>query len=319
MPKDYKLSYVKVHDSGITCAHLENNVVVTGSYDRSVRVLDLENMQFLTTLWGHKNAIRCVQLVGSVVLSGSNDCSIRIWNCRTGECIHELTGHKGPVTCLQLLDDGYLITGSMDHTLKVWDIHSGKCLDTFQQAGPIECLKAVGEHVAVAIRGGHFSDTLYTIDHTTGERIRTFENEHWVKSMLFDGKRLITGHCFPYVIKSWDLATGKCEFELTGHQGPVCSLQFQNNHLLSGAKEDNIRIWNMEQRVPVRFLEEQKHVSGIQFQQGRLLTWSETMGSLLMWQHTPTSAAPSVPSPTSCSAPLKSKCPPSLTAGTPEA
>jgi len=150
--------------------------------------------------------------------------------------------------------------------------------------GAIECFRAVGDVVVVGVKGTHFTNTLIALDYTTGHTTHTFENEHWVKSCLFDGRRLITGHHFPYVIKSWTLATGTLEQELHGHTGPACSLQFQNQRLLSTAKEDNIRIWNVEQGVCVRVLEEQQHASGLQFQMGRLISWSELCGSLTLWE-----------------------------------
>lgn len=136
----------------------------------------------------------------------------------------------------------------------------------------------------VATKGGHFSNTLFTLDHNTGERIQTFENSHWVRSCLFDGKQLVTGHYFPHVIKTWDMGTGKCTSELYGHTGPVCGLQFQNSLLLSVAKEDCIRVWNTEQRVCVRTLDEQKYVSGLQFHSGRLVSWSDVNGALTLWE-----------------------------------
>lgn len=317
MPRDYKIRHLDVHDGGITCAHMEQNIIATGSYDRSVRLLDLDTMQPVSTLWGHKKAARCVQVVGSVVISGSNDHTIRLWNGRSGEMIHELNGHKGAVTGLQFLEDGYLmryifcgnyescntalkksISGSQDNTIKVWDLHSGECYDTFRQTGmpfqhhstrlhyvgPIECFRVVGDKVVVATRGGHFSNTLFVLDHNTGERIQTFENGHWVKSCLFDGKQLVTGHYFPHVIKTWDMSTGRCTAEMYGHTGPVCGLQFQNSFLLSVAKEDCIRVWSTEQRVCVRTLDEQKYVSGLQFHSGRLVSWSDLNGSLSLWE-----------------------------------
>lgn len=81
----------------------------------------------------------------------------------------------------------------------------------------------------------------------------------------------------------WDLATGTCKFEMSGHTGPVCGLQFQNNHLLSVAKEDCIRVWNTDQRACVRMLDEQKYVTGVQFQTGRLVSWSDLNGTLTLW------------------------------------
>jgi WD40 repeat protein len=162
--------------------------------------------------------------------------------------------------------------------------------------GPIECFKAVGNTVVIGIKGTHFTNTLIAMDHNTGIRTHTFENEHWVKCCLFDGRRLITGHHFPYVIKSWTLASGgrSCtnDVELHGHQGAVSAIQFQNHHLLSASKEDHIKIWNVDQNVCVRVLDEQKHVSGLQFQMGRLISWSDLHGSLTLWERVAHDQAP---------------------------
>lgn len=284
---DYSVvSLIPIHETGITCAHVSGNLVATGSFDRTVRLTDLSTATTLLTLRGHKKAPRCVLIADDLIISGSNDHTLRIWNGRTGACIKELVGHKAPVTGLQMLEERYMMSGSQDSTIKLWDIDRGECVDTFLTAGPVECFAAAEDIVVVGAKGSHYNNTLFALDHHTGQRIRTFENPHWVKSIAFDGTKLMTGHYFPYVLKSWDVSTGRSHYELSGHRGAVASLQYQTNkqQLVSCAKEDNIYLWSMNTQTCTKVLDAQKFVSGVQCVDRRLVSWSEVYGSVTCWQ-----------------------------------
>lgn len=155
-----------------------------------------------------------------------------------------------------------------------------------QKLGPVECLAAAGDIVVVGTKGGHFKNTLFALDHHTGQRIRTYDNPHWVKSILFDGTKLMTGHHFPYVIKSWDISTGQPNFELTGHKGPIAALQLlpSRQHVFSCTKEDSIYLWSINSQACSRVMDAQKHVSGLQCLDRRLVSWSDMHGSVTCWQ-----------------------------------
>lgn len=276
-----------IHETGILTAHVVGNVIATGSYDRNVCLTELATGTTLLTLRGHKKAVRCVKIANNLIISGSNDNTIRVWNGRTGACVKEFVGHKAPVTAIQLLEDGYLMSSSQDCTVKLWDMDRGDCFDTFRLSGPIECFQVVDDIAVVAAKGGHFNSTLFALDHHTGQRVRTYENPHWIKSLLFDGQRLITGHYFPYVVKSWDMSTGLCHYELSGHSGAVACMQFQDatgKSLVTCAKEDSIHLWSTDTRSCLRVLDSQKHVSGIQCANQHIISWSEQHGKVQLWQ-----------------------------------
>jgi len=283
---DYTItSTIPVHETGILCAHVVGNVIATGSYDRTVRLSELTTGATLLTLRGHKKAVRCVQISNNLTISGSNDNSIRVWNNRTGACIKELVGHKAPVTAMQVLEDNYLMSSSQDSTIKLWDLDRGECHDTFRQNGPIECFQSVEDLVVIAAKGGHYNSTLFAIDSHTGERVQTYQNAHWVKSLHFDGRNLVTGHYFPYVVKSWDISTGLCHYELSGHQGAVGGLQWRahGRQLFSCSKEDNIHVWSTDTKSCMRVLDGQKQVSGLQCLNQHLVSWSELNGDVAIW------------------------------------
>jgi hypothetical protein len=55
------------------------------------------------------------------LVSGSYDRTIRVWDPKSGTCKLLLIGHLGDVTALAALPDGRLVSGSADKTIRVWE------------------------------------------------------------------------------------------------------------------------------------------------------------------------------------------------------
>ena len=100
--------------------------IVTGSYDDTAKVWDIETGQCLVTFTEHTDDVNTVvALSDDRVATGSDDWSIKIWYASNGELIYNLTGHAGYVISLAVLPDGRLISGSRDCTICIWDIDRG--------------------------------------------------------------------------------------------------------------------------------------------------------------------------------------------------
>lgn len=100
-------------------------------------------------LRGHTNGVMCLQFDDNMLISGSYDSTVKIWDLNTGEEIRTLTGHGSGIRCLQFDDKGKLMTGSLDNTLKLWNWRTGACLRTFQaHTAGIITLHFVGRYVA---------------------------------------------------------------------------------------------------------------------------------------------------------------------------
>ena len=67
----------------------------------------------------------------NLVVSGSFDESVRIWDVRTGKCLKTLPAHSDPVSAVHFNRDGSLIvSSSYDGLCRIWDTASGQCLKT---------------------------------------------------------------------------------------------------------------------------------------------------------------------------------------------
>ena len=67
-------------------------VLITGSYDKTVRVWNLDTGECLRTLRGHTRAVRALQFDQRLLFTGSMDGTVRMWNWRAGECLRVLDG-----------------------------------------------------------------------------------------------------------------------------------------------------------------------------------------------------------------------------------
>ena len=60
-----------------------------------------------------------------LVVSGSWDDTLRVWDPATGECLRTLEEHTNSINCVIETKVGLLVSGSGDNTLRVWDLSKG--------------------------------------------------------------------------------------------------------------------------------------------------------------------------------------------------
>lgn len=88
---------------------------------------------FLKTLSGHAGSVRALSGRGNTVVSGSYDTTVRVWNIDTGDCKWVLQGHQQRVYSAVLdYKRNRCISGSMDWFVKVWSLDTGSLLYTLE-------------------------------------------------------------------------------------------------------------------------------------------------------------------------------------------
>jgi len=97
----------------ICFAILSKKRIASCTYDRSIRIWDVESGDCIKILNGHTNhALSIVKHSNECVLSGSLDKTFKLWNFQTGDCLHTLKGHSDFVFCTKLLCEEKIISGS---------------------------------------------------------------------------------------------------------------------------------------------------------------------------------------------------------------
>ncbi|PMD22940.1 hypothetical protein NA56DRAFT_687942 [Hyaloscypha hepaticicola] len=89
-----------------------DNTVVSGSYDKTVRLWDAATGAVQQTLEGHSSYVRSVAFSpdGKQVVSGSGDETVRLWDAATGTLQQTLEGHSSYATSVAFSPDAKLQT-----------------------------------------------------------------------------------------------------------------------------------------------------------------------------------------------------------------
>ena len=80
----------------------DGRTIVSGSFDRTVKVWDAHDGRLLRSLEGHTDAVRAVAVSpdGRTIVSGSHDRTVKVWEAESGRLLRSLEGHKiGRASC----------------------------------------------------------------------------------------------------------------------------------------------------------------------------------------------------------------------------
>ncbi|WP_442948512.1 WD40 repeat domain-containing protein [Nostoc sp.] len=111
------------HIVGSLAISADGKLLVSGSWDQTIKIWQLETGKLLHTLKGHRDRVYAIALSpdGQIIASGSADKTIKLWHLETGELLGTFTGHGNIVTALAFTASGeMLVSGSLDKTIKIW-------------------------------------------------------------------------------------------------------------------------------------------------------------------------------------------------------
>jgi phospholipase A-2-activating protein len=148
------------HESVICMlAQIDSKTIVSGSWDGTAKVWDLESGKCTATLEGHSHAVAVFVAPDGRIITGSQDKKIRIWNsdytlykewdahmdivrkfadfspigfvsCSNdgnlkiwtyeGDLVQELKGHSGYVFTVYTLPGNIIVSGGDDRMVKIW-------------------------------------------------------------------------------------------------------------------------------------------------------------------------------------------------------
>uniref|UniRef100_A0A4W5QMB4 ATG16 autophagy related 16-like 1 (S. cerevisiae) n=1 Tax=Hucho hucho TaxID=62062 RepID=A0A4W5QMB4_9TELE len=168
---DYRLRHTLTGHSGKVLAArflLDNARIVSGSYDRTLKLWDLRSKVCMKTVFAGSscNDIVCTE---QCVMSGHFDKKVRFWDIRAESIVRELE-LLGRVTSLDLNHDRTeLLTCSRDDLVKIIDLRSNAIRQTFRYGDIPD-----GSYVA----GGSADGALYVWNVLTGKLERTLDKNH---------------------------------------------------------------------------------------------------------------------------------------------
>ncbi len=220
----------------------EDNKIISGSRDNTVRVWDMEGNQ-LAVCRGHQDDVRsvCVKKDDKIV-SGSRDKTVRVWDIN-GNQLAVCRGHEGGVESVCVTKDDKIVSGSWDMTVRVWDIDGNQLAVCRGHEYAVFSVCVTNDGKIISGSG----DTTVRVSDMQGNDVAVCRGHaSSVRSLCVteDGK-IVSGCPEERTVRVWDMQGN--QLALCNHEGGVESVCVtKDGKIVSGSLDKTVRVWDME-------------------------------------------------------------------------
>ncbi|XP_026891699.1 kinesin-like protein KIF21A isoform X7 [Acinonyx jubatus] len=229
---------------------------------------------------GHTKAVLCVDSTDDLLFTGSKDRTCKVWNLVTGQEIMSLGGHPNNVVSVKYCNYTSLVFTVSTSYIKVWDIRdSAKCIRTLTSSGQVTLGDACSASTSrtVAIPSGENQINQIALNPTgtflyaaSGNAVRMWDLKRFQSTgkltghlgpvmcltvdQISNGQDLIITGSKDHYIKMFDVTEGALgtvspthNFEPPHYDG-IEALTIQGDNLFSGSRDNGIKKWDLAQK-----------------------------------------------------------------------
>lgn len=250
--------YISEHGE-VVCASFcaANSLLVVGFAGGKFGLFELPHCTKIQTLSVSQNSVDYVQLntTGEWLLLASAELGqLMVWEWQSESFILKQQSQYDSLRCLAYSPDGTkAVTGSADGKIKVWDTQSGFSIITFSQhTAEVTALKFSARNVLFS---ASMDGSVRAWDLKRYRNFRTFAAPERVQfsSLAVDpsGEVVCAGSLDNFDIHVWNVQTSALVDRLSGHEGPVQSLEFSPDGqlLASGSWDKTAKLWSFYGRT----------------------------------------------------------------------
>ncbi|XP_019934552.1 kinesin-like protein KIF21A isoform X7 [Paralichthys olivaceus] len=267
------------HSKAVLCVDCTDDLLFTGSKDRTCKVWNLVTGQEIMSLAGHPNNVVSVRYSSSLVFTVSTSY-IKVWDIRdSAKCIRTLTSSgqvnvgdacasntsrtvtipagENQINQIALNPNGTVLYTAAGNSVRVWDLR--RFASTGKLTGhlsPVMCLTVdqTGSNQDLVITGSkdHYIKLFDVTEGSLGSISPThnFEPPHYdgIESLVVQGDILFSGSR-DNGIKKWDLDRKDLLQQVpNAHRDWVCALGVVPGSpaLLSGCRGGVLKLWNTD-------------------------------------------------------------------------
>eukprot|EP00940_MAST-03C_sp_MAST-3C-sp2_P002262 g2262.t1 len=168
------------HRGGVwsLCTFAKGKRLLTGSYDRTLRIWDTFGGQCIRTLdGGHKDGVTAVAVTPDdrILISACQGGHVVLWDAATGNLTYTFRhAHLAPVWTVRVTRDGkYLLTGAGDTTAKIWCLKERRSLYTLRgHTGSVTAITTTLDSRLCVTASNDASAIVWNV--RTGKRVSTY-------------------------------------------------------------------------------------------------------------------------------------------------
>ncbi|XP_056429621.1 kinesin-like protein KIF21A isoform X2 [Hyla sarda] len=274
------------HNKAVLCVDATDDLLFTGSKDRTCKVWNLVTGQEIMSLGGHPNNVVSVKYCNytSLVFTVSTSY-IKVWDIRdSAKCIRTLTSSgqvmawdscagsqnrtvtippgENQINQIALNPTGTFLYAAAGNAVRMWDLKrfqsTGKLTG---HLGPVMCLTvdqvASGQDLIITGSKDHYIKMFDITEGALGvvSPTRCFEPPHYdgIEALIISGDNLFSGSR-DNGIKKWDLSRKDLLHQVpNAHKDWVCALGVVPSRpiVLSGCRGGILKLWNVDTFIPI--------------------------------------------------------------------
>jgi WD40 repeat protein len=136
---------VDEHSDGISDFALCGGRLATASSDQTATVWSVDSRERVATLSGHTDWVVSVDMNDQLVVTASNDKTVRVYNAERGYSCTAVVGwfHTDWVNSVAIIGDDHILSASHDHNVCVTQISTGLIVARKDLRTPVHCAAAL--------------------------------------------------------------------------------------------------------------------------------------------------------------------------------
>ena len=235
----------------------DGKTALTGGFDYSVILWDLDNGRPLRRMVGHDAAVDAVgYLPGGRAVSAGDDAALILWDLRDGRALARWREHRAKIAALAVAPDGKsLASAGWDRRVLLWDLAAGKAHLLGDDEDAVNAL-AFSPDGRLLASGDYAGRILLWRLAAGGAPARLRGNGFPVDALAFTAQGRLLAALGDGSVRVFDPATKEEARRYTGLDGPAISLAASPDGALAavGTSRGTLEIWRVASGEKLRSL-----------------------------------------------------------------
>ncbi|KZP32449.1 WD40 repeat-like protein [Athelia psychrophila] len=234
------------HSKAVTALYFEDDCLVTGASDKTLRQWDLTTGQCVMTmdiLWAISQQAAAPaggplphnMFAGAAAAAGTFAVPTPPYSDGSWDMYQDFVGG------VQFWGYG-LVSGSGDGAVRMWDMRTGQAHRTLTgHTAPVTCLQFDEMHIV----SGSLDKTVRIWDLRAGGAYETLQYDHPVTALQFDTRKIVaaTGENGVKVYNRTSMQHST--LSINGHTKPAERLRYMDRYLVSGGRDSVVKVWSL--------------------------------------------------------------------------